>query len=505
MPESLGTGSVRSVPLGLAVSGTSAEPMVDLPGLDTWIGGAPESSALEEHSQLHDPNTGIAVCQSFSSSPSQVDRALAAADAAHRRGDLQRLGVEGRAERLEAFATAIDGAADQIALLEALGTGVPLSMTRLFARGLSSTIRKAIRLVRERGDRRILPAAHLVELRFVPWGPTALILPWNAPAFLATKKLAFALAAGAPAVVKPSPVSPWSVQWVMRAAAASGFPEGTVNLLMGGKDVGGALCSDRRVRAISMTGSTATGRHIAQTAAARFARLRLELGSNNPAVVLADASVPETAEQLFRGMTKLNGQWCEAPRNVFVPRHLLADLVDALTQHISAAVIGSSLRETTTIGPLALRERQQQLSKQLDTWRHAGHRVVDTDVPDLGWFFSPTLVVGQKITVTAEVFGPMLTIEPVDSEAEAIGQANSCAGGLAGYVFGRNVEAATRVGRCLTAGEIKINGTSILDMSPESAQSFFGSSGIGGHGDRDVLDFYVGKQVIGSDPPDTPI
>jgi acyl-CoA reductase-like NAD-dependent aldehyde dehydrogenase len=481
--------------------------VVELPDLDTWIGGRRERSAIAEPTSLDDPNTGKSLQALRSSSPEQVERAIEAAHQAHVRGDWSALGLAGRAERLRAVADAIEAVAEPIAVLDALNSGVPISKTRMFAGGLGDTVRQAVARAEEAGeDRRLLAEPGPVRLRRVPWGPTALILPWNAPSFTATKKLAYALVAGNPVVLKPSPFSPWSAELLMAAIETAGLPPGTVSLVLGGGDVGSAVCGDPRVRAISMTGSTPTGRLIAAAAAPHFTRLHLELGSNNPAVVRADADVVATARHLFDGMTKLNGQWCEAPRNVYVAAEIEDELVAALTQLMESAEVGPSLDEATEIGPMAYRERRDALRAQRAAFETGDATIVHAeDCPDEGWFFLPTLVLGGSDRVKAEVFGPMLTVEAVRSDDDAVTRANGTAGGLAAYVFGEDLVAAQSLGERLLGGEVKINGTSVLDMSPESAQSFFGTSGIGGHGDQDLLDFHSGKQVIGRDLIDPPL
>lgn len=481
--------------------------MPDIPIPATWVAGTSEPAPVEEDDSLADPNDGKPLQRRLSSSPDQVERALAAAATAHADGRWSDAGMKRRADVLHRFADAVDAAAEEIAVLDALNSGVPIRYTRMFAGSLGDTVRKAVELGAELGDEADLPADQgAVRLRHVPWGPTALVLPWNAPSAVAVKKMAYALMAGAPVIVKPSPFSPWSAELLARAAASSGFPDGVVNTVLGGADVGAQLCGDRRVRAISMTGSTPTGRTIAAAAAPHFTRLRLELGSNNPVVVRADAAIQETAQSLFDGMTKLNGQWCEAPRNVYAVGSTAADLVEALGSLAMAAEVGSSLDEATQVGPMAYRARRDELVAQRESWQRDGHTVRGrTEVQPEGWFFGPTVVAGDDIRVTDEVFGPMITVEAVADDDEAVARANRTAGGLAAYVFGGDLDAALSVGTRLLGGEVKINGTSLLDMSPLSAQSFFGSSGLGGHGDRDVLDFYLGKQVVGVDLVGAPL
>ncbi|MEV4669091.1 aldehyde dehydrogenase family protein [Microbacterium sp. LWO12-1.2] len=477
------------------------------PALRTWIGGVAEESPESDGSWLHDPNTGEVLAPSLSSSTGQVDRAVDAAQAAHDDRRWRGLAPERRAELLDALAEWIDARAEEIARLDALNSGVPISVTRLFGGANGATLRDAGRRAVAVQDSRALPAEQGdVRLHRVPWGPTALILPWNAPSAMAVKKTAFALAAGAVVVLKPSSFSPWSAQLLLEGAHAVGIPDGVVSLVQGSGGVGRRLVADQRIAAISMTGSTPTGRAIAATAAARFARLQLELGSNNAAIVRADADLPAAAKALADGVLKLSGQWCEAPRRVLVDRARRNELAALLAEEFGRRVIGSSLDEATEVGPVAFAARRTELEEQRDRLVQQGAEVHRVDgVPQGGWFFAPSVAVLDGPGLADEVFGPMLQVGGYRDEDEAVRIANTGQVGLAGYVFGEDEAAAAALGTRLIAGEVKVNGTSVLDMSPQSAQSFFGASGLGGHGDDDVLDFFVGKQIVGVDRPGLPL
>lgn len=479
----------------------------DLPASQTWIDGCPEPSAVADAGALHDPNTGARLTTARASSLDQLDRAIGSAHAAHEAGAWRELGAEGRAPVLARFADELDALAEDIARLDAVNSGVPISVTRLFGGSNGDTVRDVATRARTLGDSRRLDAAHgEVRLHREPWGATALIMPWNAPSAMAVKKVAYALAAGATTVLKPSPASPWSTELVVEAAHRAGVPAGVVNLVYGGGDVGAALVADPRIRAISMTGSTPTGRAIAAAAAPNFTRLRLELGSNNPAIVRADADVAATATALVSGAMKLSGQWCEAPRRVIVHDALIDDLVDALVAELGGLRVGSSLDHETTLGPVAFAARRAELEHQLAALQATGaHAIRVGDEQPEGWFFTPTVAVAEQVDLDVEIFGPLLTVQPAADDAEALRLANAGHVGLAGYVFGRDEDAARVLGRGIRAGEIKVNGTSVLDMAPGSAQSFFGASGIGGHGDADVLDFFSGVRIVGVDRPGLPL
>jgi phenylacetaldehyde dehydrogenase len=203
---------------------------------------------------------------------------------------------------------------------------------------------------------------------------------------------------------------------------------------------------------------------------------------------------------------KLSGQWCEAPRQVFVAREVHDVLVAALEAELVGLVIGPSTDDVTTLGPVAFPARRDELLAQRDAFVAGGARAVEVGSPPaVGCFVTPTLIVGERLAPASEIFGPLLLVEPFDSPDEAIEVANAGAVGLAGYVYTSDLEAGRALGCELIAGEVKLNGSSVLDMAPGSSQSFFGSSGIGGHGDRELLEFFTGVQVIGTDMPGLPL
>lgn len=355
---------------------------------------------------------------------------------------------------LDAFADALDAEADTIAHYDALNSGVPLRWTRLFAGALGGTVRQAVALGADLGDEQILPAAAgPVRLRRVPWGPTALVAPWNAPSAIAGKKMAYALIAGAPVILKPSPQAPWSAQVLAAAAAKAGLPAGTVGVLIGGGDVGAALCADRRIRAISMTGGrracdrcghggavhpAAAGTRLQQPRdRARRRRRRHRSGSRRR--VLGD---DEAQRPVVRG----------PPYRPRAPA--VADaFVEALAERVRAARLGPVLDDATEIGPMAFAARRDELVAQRDALAAAGHTVIDgAAVPEAGWFFAPTVVLGDRIDLPGEVFGPMIAVEPVADDAEALVRASAAAGGLAGYVFSAAIDEANGARRATAHG-----------------------------------------------------
>lgn len=478
-----------------------------VPTIRSWIAGIAEDSAGPERIRPVDPNTGAPLPAARESSEEQLERAMASAAQAHAEARWSGMDIEEKARILEAFAQGLDIRGEEIARLDALDSGVPISVTQLFGMGNGATVRDAIGHARTAADAGPLDAEHAeVRVHRVPWGPAALITPWNAPSAMVVKKMAYALAAGAPVIVKPSSAAPHSAELIAEAAAEAGFPAGAWSMVRGGSVLGKAMSEDGRITAISMTGSTPVGRDIATRSAARFTRLQLELGANNPVIVRADADIQAAAREIIGGAWKLSGQWCEAPRRVYVDRSVHAELLDALTAASEQWKIGSSLDPDTHLGPVAFPERLTQLLEQRDALIADGARLVhEGKVPATGCFMPPSILDGNGAEARDEIFGPVLVVNAVDSDAEAVAAASQGQGGLAAYVFTADLAEGRRLGLRLPAGEVKINGTSVLDMAPGSEQAFFGGSGLGGHGDARLLEFFTGARVIGEDRPGMPL
>ena len=487
--------------------------MLELAPQRDLVDGQWSTPADDLRAALADPNTGEPLQQQRQSSPALVEQAVVAATALHRDGLWRTTTPSTRADFLRHVADLLAGRADDIARNDSLNTGVVTAVTTLFAQGIPDTFRAAAEhLEADPGDHDLSDGGRAIALRYLPWGPAAVLAPWNAPSFIVAKKTAFALAAGAPVIAKPSnwaPSGPAVVAAVLHDAIAdAGLPPALFQIVHGGAATGRLLAEDARVRALAFTGGRAGGVAVAGAAAADCKALQLELGSNNPAIVRADADIDKTAGALVDGFIKLNGAWCESPGSVFVPDRHHDALLDALVDRLRAVRLGHSMDADSTMGPQAHRAQYQHVSDVVARLAEAGatvHRV--TSSPDLaGWFYPPVVVEDAPLDMTeAEIFGPVLTLHRVRDDTEALALANSRRTGLAGYVFGTDIDAAMRLGAELGCGEIKVNGTSVLDLTSASTQGFWGGSGVGAHGDAELLRFFRGARIVGVDRAGLPI
>lgn len=461
---------------------------------------------------LCDPNTGDERAPQLSAPLSDVEDALAAAHDVFSSDAFEGIGLEARLVLLRDWSARLDLIVEDIAVQDAISTGNPLRTTRILASSLGDRVRSLVQQAEELGDGKLLNDHWRVRLLNRPLGPTLVLAPWNAPTFVAVSKVAAALAAGSPVLLKPSEWTPGGAQLAFEQLYAAiedhEIPAGVAQLVHGGATVGAALASDPRVKVITFTGGLAAGRAVARASAETLAVTQLELGSNNPAIILPDADVGRTARLLVSGATRLNGQWCEAPGKVLVHDKLHDDLLEAMLAEADRLRIDHCFNDACDLGPLAYRAHRDRLNTQIAQYGELGAVTHQAGLsPDLGgWFFQPTIVTGLAAAAALdEMFGPAVTLHRVSSVEESLAAANHGGGGLDAFVFGTDEDEALRVGAKIRAGEVRINGTHMADLADGSEQTFWDAAGVGGHGPAQGVAFYQGRRVVGVDDPDLPI
>jgi acyl-CoA reductase-like NAD-dependent aldehyde dehydrogenase len=464
------------------------------------IEGRAEAPALGLSREVCDANTGEALFVQRASSPAQIERALILAAVTHADNAWMRQPAQQRAADLERVAEQILLRAEAIAMADAQATGVVISLTSQFAQVCAGAFRQAAQLVRAPPQPIGRDGPHgALAIERLPLGPAAIIAPWNAPAGIAAHKLASALAAGCPVLLKPSEWAPLSAQLITEAVCAAGLPAGMLQLLHGGAEVGATLVRDARVRAVSFTGGLAGGRAVAAACAEQIKPAQLELGGNNPLIVLDDADLDAAISGVVAGLTTLNGQWCRALGRLLVHRSLIDPLLEGVMQRLALLRLGSSLETDSQMGPMVSRGHRDHVTAQLAHLQALGGQVrQSTPLPDLaGWFLAPTLVTGLAPESTLdEIFGPVATVHGFDDDEEAVALANQTPYGLAAYVFGAE-DRAWAVARQLRAGLIKINAVTLLNLHPQAPRPAWGLSGLGDEGTLETFEFFRGTRVIG--------
>lgn len=338
-----------------------------------------------------------------------------------------------------------------------------------------------------------------VEILRRPLGVVAAITPWNVPVLLATWKIAPALRAGNTVVLKPSPYTPLATLQLGELLLEA-FPAGVLNVVSGADPLGAAMVAHPTPRKVAFTGSTDTGKKVAQTAAKDLKRITLELGGNDPAIVLPDADSERIADQIFQSSFANSGQICNAVKRIYVHERLHDDLVEALADHARGARVGDGHDERTEIGPLNNLPQLARISELVDEAVAAGAVPVAggrrLDRP--GYFFTPTILSelddGTRI-VDEEQFGPALPVVRYRDVNDAIERANRSAYGLTASVWSNDIERAAQIAAEIDCGQASVNahGNSGLPHLPFGGHK---CSGIGVENGPWGLAEYTGMQVI---------
>ena len=338
-----------------------------------------------------------------------------------------------------------------------------------------------------------------------PLGVVGLITPWNFPVNIPTIKAGPALLAGNTVVLKPSELSPLCGVILAEVFEEAGCPPGVFNVVLGAEAAGEALVGHPEVRAISFTGSTAVGRLINQRAAARFARVQLEMGGKNPAIVLADADLEKAAADIAVGGWSVTGQRCNANSLVFVAREVHDGLAERLVAKAAAIAVGPGLDPANAMGPLVERAARDRVLGHVARARADGARVlaggeaVSEGGLAHGHYMRPTLLTGlapDHAVNCEEIFGPVITLVPVAGLDEGVTLANRLPYGLASSVYTRDVAAALAYAETMDAGLLHVNCPTTLS----ELQMPYGGVKDSGHGGREMgrysLDFYTELQAV---------
>jgi len=409
--------------------------------------------------------------------------------------------AEERARLLHAIADAVAARSEEFAIAESRDTGKPRSLARNMdvVRGIANCRFFAAAAVQFASESHVTDLAVNYTLRN-PHGVVACISPWNLPLLLFTWKVAPALAAGNCVVAKPSELTPATATMFVEAAAAAGLPPGVLNIVHGrGVSAGQALVEHPGVRAISFTGGSATGAHIAATAAPAFKKLSLELGGKNPNLVFADCDFERTVEESVRAAFLNQGQICLCGSRIYIERPLYERFRDAFVARAGRLQVGDPDEPGSDLGALTSKGHMDKVLAAIATARSEGGRVLCGGervrlagrCAD-GWFVAPTVIEGLAPdcrTDQEEIFGPVVTLAPFDSENEAVTLANGTRYGLVASLWTRDLDRAHRIARRIEAGIVWVNCWMLRDL-----RTPFGgtkASGVGREGGLEAMHFFT--------------
>lgn len=484
-------------------------PPITLPPLDEvkkhftlfdYIDGERIAPTIDMGAFVHNPSTGEKITPQMATSPENIERALQVAQRLHESGEWANTPPEKRADILDNAGDQLMGLVPMIAAVESYNTGIVFSTTSFVNAIVWLAFKAAAGVLRSGYAVNKVPGPHDdVEVLRKPLGVAVCIVPWNSPAALAAHKVANALAAGCPVILKPTEWAPYSCLFLAEGLEAAGLPKGLFQIVNGGSDVGAKLVNDKRVRAVSFTGGLNGGRAVAAACANDFKSLQLELGGNNAMVVLPDADIDKVADGIVAGMTTLNGQWCRALGRLIVHKSIQDQVVKAALEKFRSIKAGDALSMDSQLGPLANEVHKGRIVDAIVALEKKGGQAHhSTPTPDSGFYLSPTLITGVAPEETLEeIFGPVATVHTFKTDDEAVKLANQTPYGLGGYVYSKDESHAMKIARQMNTGGVKVNGVSLLELNVDAPRPAWGLSGFGEEGTLETFDVFCGKSVVG--------
>lgn len=429
----------------------------------------------------------------------------AAVEAAHRafHGEWGQLKVSERLKYIYKIADLIDEHIEEIAPLESMDTGLPISQTKnMVARSAQN-----FRFYAEMVSNRLVGEAYQVDDEFInytihkPIGVAGLITPWNAPFMLETWKIAPALATGNTVVLKPGEWSPVTANRLAEIIDKAELPKGVFNVVHGfGETAGASLVAHPNVQLISFTGETTTGSEIIKNGADTLKRVSAELGGKSPIIVFDDADFDRALDACTWGIFSFNGERCTANSRLFVQESIYEKFVDALKERIPKITVGDPLNSETEVGPLIHIEHFNNVKKYIQLAKDEGAEIYSCEVPKefgKGNFVPPTLllnVTNEMRVAQEEIFGPVMAVMKFTDEKEVVRLANDTKYGLAGYVWTNDIKRGHRVAQSVDSGMVWINSQNVRDLRIPFGGSKY--SGMGREGGHYAFNFYTETQVI---------
>ena len=456
-----------------------------------------ESVTTEQTQPVYNPATRSVFAQVPDASQQQLDDTVQTAQVA-----LKTWGATAANDRqaaLETYADLLEEHADAFMSLLTREQGKPRAGAEWEVLGSVAWLRAVAsqrlpdEVVEDTDERRVVT-------RFTPVGVVGAIVPWNFPILLAIWKIAPALMSGSTMILKPSPYTPLCNLKLVELAQQA-FPPGVISALSGGDDLGVWMTTHPEINKIAFTGSTETGRHVMKSASATIKRVTLELGGNDPAIVLPDVDAKALAPQLFWAAFQNNAQFCNSTKRLYIHEDVYEEVRDALADFITHHVkVGDGAEADTDLGPI---QNSMQYGKVQDYFADChvnGYTFAlggEIDEKAAGWFVPVSLVDNppdDSRIVCEEPFGPILPLMKWSDEADVIARANDTIYGLGASVWGKDLTAIERIGQQLEAGTVWLN--EVHQYSPFQAFGGHKQSGLGCENSLHGLMEYTNWQTI---------
>jgi aminomuconate-semialdehyde/2-hydroxymuconate-6-semialdehyde dehydrogenase len=413
---------------------------------------------------------------------------------------------EKRSDYLMRISKAIDNQLDAFSLAESIDNGKPVWLAKVMdiPRAAQNFSFFATAILHEFSHAHKTGASAINYTYKSPIGLAGCISPWNLPLYLFTWKIAPALAAGNCVIAKPSEITPMTAYLLSEICAEIGLPAGVLNIIHGvGPKVGSAIVAHPKIPAISFTGGTKTGAEIARIAAPMFKKLSLELGGKNPNIIFADCDFDQMLKTTISSSFTNQGEICLCGSRIFVERAIYDKFKSAFIEKVKNLKVGDPLEENR-IGAIVSKFHMEKILSYINlaeeeggTILYGGKQIHPEGRCHDGYFIEPTVIEGLPYTCRTnqeEIFGPVVTITPFDTDEEALEMANSTPYGLSGTIWTENLTRAHKLAHQLQSGIIWINCWLLRDL-----RTPFGGmkqSGVGREGGFEVLDFFTEKKNV---------
>lgn len=451
-----------------------------------------------------EPATGKPYAELARGTADDVNKAIQAAEKAF--ADWSVLSPGDRSDYLHAIAREIDKRMEDFIQAESKDTGKSVQLAREIdiPRAVNNFKFFAQLIIGEQSEAHALPGTINYTHR-KPLGAVACISPWNLPIYLLSWKIAPALASGNTVIAKPSEVTPYTAWMLGEVCQAAGLPPGVLNIVQGyGHEVGQALVEHPRIQAISFTGGTATGKKIATTAAPEFKKLSLELGGKNPNIIFADAPYKEMLETTVRSSFANQGEICLCGSRILIQDSIYDQFKTDFIEKVKNIKVGDPTESDTFMGAIVSEAHFQKIQSYIDLAIEeggeilaGGHTIEGTGRCKDGYFIAPTVIEGLSQTCRTnqeEIFGPIVTLQPFSTEAEALQLANNTVYGLSATIWTENLSRAHRMAEHIEAGIVWVNTWLHRDL-----RTPFGGtkqSGVGREGGYHALHFFTEPKNI---------
>ncbi|MBX3099551.1 MAG: aldehyde dehydrogenase [Salinibacterium sp.] len=467
-----------------------------------YIGGEWTDAVDGDTFDVLNPATNEVYLQAAAGKKADVDLAVAAAKKAFDEGPWPRMLPRQRSRILHKVADIIESRDDQLAEIETWDSGLPVTQAKGQAQRAAENFRFFADLIVAQEDSAFkVPGRQINYVNRKPIGVAGLITPWNVPFMQESWKLGPALATGNTVVLKPASYTPLSAALWPEIFEEAGVPAGVFNLILGsGSTAGDALVKHPDVPLISFTGDSSTGATLSTNAAPLLKGLSLELGGKSPAIVFADADLEQALDATVFGVFSLNGERCTAGSRVLVQREIYDEFVAAFAARAKNIIVGDPQDPATEVGALVHSNHFDKVMSYVEIGKSEGRLVAGGGRPEAypeGNWVAPTVFADVAPTARIfqeEIFGPVVSITPFDTDEEALVLANDTRYGLAAYVYTTNLKRAHNFAEAIDSGMVWLNSNNIRDL-----RTPFGgvkASGLGREGGYRSIDFYTTQQAV---------